>query len=75
METETITIRVAPDAARVFNTVSPDQQRKLEALLSLRLLELARQEESLEEVMRDISRKAQARGLTPEILESILNEE
>lgn len=75
METETITIRVAPAAAQLFNTVSPAQQRKLEALLSLRLLELAQQEESLEEVMRDISRKAQARGLTPEMLESILNEE
>ncbi len=75
METETITIRVAPDAARVFNTVSEDQQRKLEALLSLRLLEVTQQEEPLEAVMRDISRKAQARGLTPEILESILNGE
>ena len=75
MNTETITIRVAPDAARVFNTVSADQQRKLEALLSLRLLELAQQEESLEDVMRDISRKAQARGLTPDMLESILSDE
>ncbi len=75
MNTETITIRVAPDAARVFNTVSADQQRKLEALVSLRLLELAQQEESLEDVMRDISRKAQARGLTPEMLESILSDE
>ena len=29
---------------------------------------------SLEELMRDISRKAQERGLTPEILETILHE-
>jgi hypothetical protein len=29
----------------------------------------------LEEVMSDISQKAQERGLTPEILESILNEQ
>jgi Mg/Co/Ni transporter MgtE len=75
METETITIRVTPDAARIFNTVSADEQRKLEALLSLRLLELSQEEESLEDIMRNISRKAQARGLTPEILESILNDE
>lgn len=74
METEAITIRVAPDAARVFKTVSADQQRKLEALLSLRLLEVADQDESLEQVMREISRNAQARGLTPEILESMLQE-
>lgn len=75
MESETITIRVTPDAARAFKTVSADQQRKLEALLSLRLLELTQQEESLEDVMRNISRKAQARGLTPEILESLLADE
>jgi len=75
METETITIQVAPDAARVFNTGSEDQQRKWAALLSLRLLEVTQQDESLEDVMRDISRKAQARGLTPEMLESMLDDE
>ena len=75
MDTETITIRVAPDAARIFNTVSADQRRKFEALLSLRLLEVTAEDESLEDVMRDISRKAQARGLTPEILASLLNDE
>jgi hypothetical protein len=75
METETITIRVSPDAARGFNSASSDLQRKLEVLLNLRLLELIQQDESLEDIMRDISRKAQARGLTPEILESILSDE
>ena len=75
MDTETITIRVAPDAAHIFNTVSADQRRKFEALLSLRLLEVTEEDESLEDVMRDISRKAQARGLTPEILASLLNDE
>jgi hypothetical protein len=75
METETITIRVTPDVARVFNMVSEAQQRKLEALLSLRLLEVTQQDESLEAVMRDISRKAQDRGLTPEMLDSMLKDE
>lgn len=74
METEAITIRVTPDAARVFNAVSAEQQRKLEALLSLRLLELTQHSESLEDVMREISPNAQARGLTPEILDALLNE-
>ena len=36
--------------------------------------EVARKRRPLEAVMSDISLKAQARGLTPEILESILNE-
>ena len=34
METEQITIQVAPEAARLFKSVSEDERRKLEALLS-----------------------------------------
>jgi hypothetical protein len=74
METETITIRVSPEAARIYNTATAEQQRKLEALLSLKLTEVARTTRPLEEIMSEMSRKAQARGLTPEILESLLNE-
>lgn len=36
MDLATITIRVAPDAAQMFNTVSAEKRRKLEARLSLR---------------------------------------
>ena len=60
--------------ARVYNTATAEQQRKLEALLSLKLIEVARSTRPLEEIMSEMSRKAQARGLTPEILESLLNE-
>jgi hypothetical protein len=74
METQTITIRVSSEAARVYNTATAEQQRKLEALLSLKLTEVARSTRPLEEIMSEMSRKAQARGLTPEILESLLNE-
>ena len=74
METQTITIRVSPEAARVYNTATAEQQRKLEVLLSLKLTEVAQTSQPLEEVMSEISRKAQARGLTPETLESLLNE-
>jgi len=74
METQAITIRVSPEAARVYNTATAEQQRKLEVLLSLKLTEIARAPRPLENVMDEISRKAQARGLTPEILESLLNE-
>jgi hypothetical protein len=73
METQTITIRVSSEAARVYNTANAEQQRKLEILLSLKLTEVARAPRPLEEIMDEISRKAQARGLTPEILESLLN--
>lgn len=72
MPTEEITIRVDPEAARVYRTASELDRRKLDILLSLRLHDALRPGTSLQELMRDISRKAQQRGLTPEILESIL---
>ncbi len=74
METQRITIRVSSEAARVYNAATAEEQRKLDVLLSLKLTEVARAPRPLEEVMDEISRKAQARGLTPEILESLLNE-
>ncbi len=75
VKTKTITIRVNAEAARIFETASEEQRRKVEALLSLKLTEVTRQNKTLEEVMSEISHKAQERGLTPEILDSILNEE
>ncbi len=75
METKTITICVDADVARIFEAASEEQRRKLEALLSLKLGDVTRRKRSLEEVMSAISRNAQARGLTPELLDSILNEE
>ena len=74
MEAKPITIRVTEEAARTYETASPEEQRKLDALLSLKLSEIRRTGKSLEEIMSEISRKAQERGMTPEILESILNE-
>ena len=74
MATETITIRVSPEAARAYNASTAEQRRKLEALLSLKLTEVVQSTRPLEEIMREISQKAQARGLTPELLESLLNE-
>lgn len=75
METKTITIRVNSEVARIFEAASEEQRRKLEALLSLKLGDATRHDRPLEQVMSDISRNAQARGLTSEILNSILNEE
>lgn len=74
MATETITIHVDARAAHAFNTASEDERRKLEALLSLRLLKAVQTTEPLEHLMRRISQNAQRRGLTPEILQDILND-
>ena len=73
METRPITVHVNLEAARIFETAPEEQRRKIEALLSLKLTQTIREKRTLEEVMSDISQKAQERGLTPEILESILN--
>ena len=75
MQTKTITIRVNAEVARIFEAASEEQQRKFEALLSLKLSDATRRQRPLEEVMSEISRNARSRGLTPEILDSILNQE
>jgi hypothetical protein len=74
MQTEEITIHVAPEAARAYRSASEQERRQFDVLLSLRLHEALRPGGSLKELMREISRQAQERGLTPEILESILHE-
>ncbi len=75
MATDQITIRVDVEAARAFKSASEEMRRKLEALVSIRLVEATRTSDSLEDVMREISRDARDRGLTPEILRSILDDE
>ena len=75
MSTETIAIQVDADAARAFSSVTPDERRKLELLLSLRLRELTgAPPRPLREIMDEIGAEATARGLTPETLESSLGD-
>ena len=75
MATEPITVHVDAEAARVFKAASPDERRKLEALLSLQLLEAANPELSLRELMRRISQRAQERGLTEDQLRELLDDD
>jgi len=74
MTMQEITIRVDPSAAAVYLSASEQERRKLDALLSLRLSETARQDRPLLEVIREASREAAAKGLTPESLQEILDE-
>ncbi|MFQ5754129.1 MAG: hypothetical protein ACE5HI_19240 [bacterium] len=75
METKEITIRVTPEAATIYEAASKQERRKLDALLSLRLSEVAEPSRSLKEIIREASREAQERGLTEDILKDILNAE
>ena len=77
METTPITIEVDSAAAKIYAAATPEQQWKMQVLLSLRLqyLTIEPRRRSLEVVMDEIGAEAEARGLTPEILESILQGE
>lgn len=74
MEHQTIKIQVSLKAALAYETATAEERRKLDALLSLKLTEVTRAPRPLTEVMDEISRKAQQRGLTPERLEELLDE-
>lgn len=74
MQTEEITIRVDSEAARAYKSASEEDRGKLDLLLSLRLHDAMNPSGSLQELMRDVSRKAQKRGVTPAILEEIVND-
>jgi hypothetical protein len=72
----TISLEVDADVARAYSSAPPKDRRKLQLLLGLRLRELtAHHARPLKEVMDDIGRQAEARGLSPEILELLLKEE
>jgi len=73
---EEITIKVSPNVAQAHQKATEHKKSSLSTLISIFL-----REENDEEVdffgklMDEISDRAVARGLTPEILEIILNEE
>ena len=76
MSNEAITIELDSDSAQVFKEASTADREKLQILLGIWLKEYARADAaSLKDTMNDVSREAQGRGLTPEILESILEED
>jgi hypothetical protein len=75
MSTEIITLEIDSEAAQAFKSASADEREKLQVLLGIWLKGYAKTENaSLKKTMNEISENAQSRGLTPEILESILEE-
>ncbi|MEW6347638.1 MAG: hypothetical protein AB1646_01125 [Thermodesulfobacteriota bacterium] len=59
MTDKSITVTLDAETAAVFHAASPEDQRKIELLFR--------------ELMDEVGAKAQARGLTPEVLEELLN--
>jgi hypothetical protein len=73
MANPSITIPLDPQTARAYDSASPEEKRKIQALLSLWLRELAVGDyPSLQQVLDEVGNKAKARGLTPEMLDSLL---
>ncbi|MCY3765884.1 MAG: hypothetical protein OXH06_10725 [Gemmatimonadetes bacterium] len=74
MKNQEITICVTPEAARVYQSASAQDRRKLDVLLSLQLSGLRKPARPIEDIMREASEEARKNGLTPEILVELLNE-
>ena len=73
MANPTITIPLDPQTARAFDSATPEEKRKIQALLGLWARELACGElPSLQQVFDEVGLKAKDRGLTPEMLDSLL---
>jgi len=74
MQTREITIRVTPDAAKVYESASEQERRKLDVLLSLRLNEARGPNRSLNQIMQEASQEAKERGLTEDLLKELLDD-
>jgi hypothetical protein len=73
MARPSITIPLDPQTAQAYDSAPPEDKRKIQALLSLWLRELAGAEyPPLQQVLDEIGSKAKARGLTPEMLDTLL---
>ncbi len=74
MEKLNLNIEVESEIANLYKTMDSTQQKKIHLLLGIWLKEAITNQTSLEEIMEKCSQEAQANGLTPEILESLLQE-
>lgn len=73
MAVSIISIQLDNDAARIYTAASASNKEKLRTLLSFWLREFDASSIPLTTLMDKISDKAQARGLSPEILEALLD--
>jgi hypothetical protein len=75
MSSKTITIEVPDEIANAYEKATAEDRKKIDLLLRLRVRDvLQRPKRTLLEVMDEMGREAAERGLTPEILDDILNE-
>lgn len=71
---ETISFEVEPKIARVYKAFKPQSQQQFQALMTS-ILKRSLEEESLEDIVANLRDEAESNGLTPEILEELLEDE
>lgn len=75
MAAKTISIPLDAVTAEAYDAAPAKEKKKMEALVSLWLRELATGgPATLAQVLDEVARKARERGLTPELLESLLKD-
>jgi hypothetical protein len=75
MPVETISVPLDSEAARAYKAAPEEEKKKMQALVSLWLRDLATADPSkLKALMSEVGRKARARGLTAELLGPLLKE-
>jgi hypothetical protein len=71
---ENITIQVDPEIAKAYREADPEKQQKIQIFLNI-MLQKAVSQKPLLDIMEEASQQAIAKGMTTEILESILKDE
>ncbi|WP_222620703.1 hypothetical protein [Sphaerospermopsis sp. LEGE 00249] len=71
---ETITINVEHEVAKAYREAEVNKQQKLSLIVKL-FFQPDFANKTLSQVMEEIADKAEKRGLTPEILQAILDDE
>lgn len=73
MATNRITIPLDPETAKAYRGARPTEKKRMQALVSLWLRDLAAEKPAtLKYILDDVSEKAVQRGLTPKILDALL---
>ena len=72
MATNRITIPLDPETAKAYKEARPTEKKKMQALVSLWLRDLATEKPAtLDHILDEVSEKAAQRGLTPKILDAL----
>lgn len=76
MDMAVINIPLDAELAQIYEQSSTENQQKIQLVLSLWLREMGDSDSiSITDLMDSISDRAQAQGLTPELLDELLNDE